>query len=497
MPGGSSATEEPARSGPPPSLLGVTGGTGQDDQATDPTTGSWSVSPATATVAEGARRREKYSLLVRIFTARGRRSLEPHAWVEDLLKDFFQSILGINLSVILLSPTECLIFCGNRAQGQGMSWDESLQYAHQLTGIHPWTGYMIEVVAYQRTLKEARHEMQVAREFTHERTKQRITHLNALAMAPAAKARSATPQGSPRGRGMMRWADRYFVQQQLGDMNLEESAFAQCPTLLGAQPESPRREQFDSAREDGKEDGKAASALDAELDASTGKETDASGCPAWSPSAERRCRRNRAMRRERTHARREFRRPKNRRLSFPLFRETTKEDAISYWDWRSEIEDALEHGHDAAKVKEAMFASLEGMARDNAKMIDENGDLHVTRILDGLDSLYGVSMTFQSLNAALCSLQQRQMESARAYYNRMAQITVILRERHGNRYRPGELARMSKDCFYVGLLPENRPMVVHLKDQPHTTPLDLLKALLEQEENDTLMRTQVPTVHVI
>ena len=496
MPGGSSATEEPARSGPPPSLLGATGGAegsaGQDDQATDPTTGSRSVSPATATVAEGARRREKYSLLVRIFTARGRRSLESHAWVEDLLKDFFQSILGINLSVILLSPTECLIFCGNRAQGQGMSWDESLQYAHQLTGIHPWTGYMIEVVAYQRTLKEARHEMQVAREFTHERTKQRITHLNALAMAPAAKARSATPQGSPRGRGMTRRADRYFVQQQLGDMNLEESAFAQRPTLLGAQPESPGREQFDSAREDVEEDGEAASALDAELDASTGEETDTSGRPARSPSAERRRRRNRAMRRERTRARREFRRPKNRRLSFPLFRETTKEDAISYRDWRSEIEDALEHGHDAAKVKEAMFASLEGMARDNAKMIDENGDLHVTRILDGLDSLYGVSMTFQSLNAALCGLQQRQMESARAYYNRMAQITVILRERHGNRYRPGELARMSKDCFYAGLLPENRPMVVHLKDQPHTTPLDLLKALLEQEENDTLTRTRYP-----
>ena len=175
-----------------------------------------------------------------------------------------------------------------------------------------------------------------------------------------------------------------------------------------------------------------------------------------------------------------------------MFWETTKEDAISYRNWHSEIDDALEHGHDAAKVKEAMFASLEGMAQDNAKMIDENGDLLVTRILDGLDSLYGVSMTFQSLNAALCSLQQRQMESARAYYNCMVQITVILRDRHSNRYRPGELARMSKDCFYVGLLPENRPMVVHLKDQPHTTPLDLLKALLEQEENDTLTRTRYP-----
>ena len=86
---------------------------------------------------------------------------------------------------------------------------------------------MIEVVAYQWTLKEARHKMQVAREFTHERTKQRITHLNALAMAPAVKARSATPQGLPQGQGMTRRADRYFVQQQLGEMNLEEFTFAQ------------------------------------------------------------------------------------------------------------------------------------------------------------------------------------------------------------------------------------------------------------------------------
>ena len=106
MPGGSSAMkEEPARSGLPPLLLGATGGASQDDQATNPITGSWSVSPAPTTIAEGARRWEKYSLLVRIFTAQGRRSLEPHAWVKDLLKDFFQPILGINLTVILLSPT--------------------------------------------------------------------------------------------------------------------------------------------------------------------------------------------------------------------------------------------------------------------------------------------------------------------------------------------------------------------------------------------------------
>ena len=86
-------------------------------------------------------------------------------------------------------------------------------------------------------------------------------------------------------------------------MNLEESAFAQCPTLLGTQPESPEREQFDSTWEDAKEeDGKATSALDAELNASTGEETDASGHPARMSSAERHCRRNCAMRRECTRA---------------------------------------------------------------------------------------------------------------------------------------------------------------------------------------------------
>ena len=144
--------------------------------------------------------------------------------------------------------------------------------------------------------------MQVVREFTHERTKQRITHLNALAMVPAAKARSATPQGLPRGRDMMRRADQYFIQQQLGEMNLEESAFAQRPTLLGTQPQSPKREQFDSAWEDAEEDSEAATTFDAELDASTGEETDTSGHPAQTPSAERHHRRNRVMRRERTHA---------------------------------------------------------------------------------------------------------------------------------------------------------------------------------------------------
>ena len=102
---------------------------------------------------------------------------------------------------------------------------------------------------------------------------------------------------------MTRQADRHFIQQQLGEMNLEESTFAQHPTLLGAQPESPECEQFDSTWEDTEEaDGKATSTLDAELDTSTGEEMDTYGCLAQMSSAERHHLRNRAMHRERTRA---------------------------------------------------------------------------------------------------------------------------------------------------------------------------------------------------
>ena len=93
---------------------------------------------------------------------------------------------------------------------------------------------MIKVVALQRTLKEACHEMQVAREFTHERTKQRIAHLNALAAASTMRVQPAMPQRSPRGCSMTRQANQFFVQQQLREMNFDEPALAHCPALLGA-----------------------------------------------------------------------------------------------------------------------------------------------------------------------------------------------------------------------------------------------------------------------
>ena len=125
-----------------------------------------------------------------------------------------------------------------------------------------------------------------------------------------------------------------------------------------------------------------------------------------------------------------------------------------------------------------MFEALEDMPKQHAYAIDFEADKMATpnEILENMDELYGVKMTFQALSVALCGLQQRPTESCRDYYDRMVQITVLLCERHSNRFRPGELTRMTKEYFYLGLRPEHRPIVAHLKDRPNASCMSLLIA---------------------
>ena len=92
------------------------------------------------------------------------------------------------------------------------------------------------------------------------------------------------------------------------------------------------------------------------------------------------------------------------------------------------MEAALAKGYEPKRVKVAMFEAIEGMAKDHAANIDQYGVLTAWEILEGMDRLYGVSMTFQLLNAALCGLQQSTMETCQDYYDRFTQITVLLWE---------------------------------------------------------------------
>ena len=107
-----------------------------------------------ALTTEGACRQEQYCILVRIETARDKKPLQAHAWGEALLKDFFQATIGVLYAIMIISPTECMLFALGHSKDLGMSYEDSKAHCQSLNGIHPWVGSAVEVTALQRMVKE-------------------------------------------------------------------------------------------------------------------------------------------------------------------------------------------------------------------------------------------------------------------------------------------------------------------------------------------------------
>ena len=74
----------------------------------------------------------------------------------------------------------------------------------------------------------------------------------------------------------------------------------------------------------------------------------------------------------------------------------------------------------------------------------------------------------------------------------MVDISVALKEYHGEQFQPRELARMKKQCFFVGLWENYKYLVSHLKDQDDVDPVLMLKEIWECNESRYLVNTSHP-----
>ena len=174
---------------------------------------------------------------------------------------------------------------------------------------------------------------------------------------------------------------------------------------------------------------------------------------------------------------------KSGKVVLPLFRESGKEGALKYDDWRADVDEYLRKGYSNEQVKSAMFLSLEGQPRKNFQDCDEDGDLTPAEILVKMDGVYNASVAFWDLSARLCALKQGTHENIKTYYERMVDIAGKLREHHAERFRLGELKSMKKECFFAGLWDNNKYLVAHMRDRDRTGPAEMLKEIQEHEEN--------------
>ena len=165
-----------------------------------------------------------------------------------------------------------------------------------------------------------------------------------------------------------------------------------------------------------------------------------------------------------------------------MFRDSQKEGALEYADWRAEVEEYIKKGYEDNKIKDAMLFSLEGKARQNFWHCDKHGNLTPAEILKRMDMSYNASVDFRDLNAQLCGLKQGPFEPPKDYYDRMVDIGVALRKYHQDQFQPGELSRIKKECFFAGLRDQSKYLVSHMKDKKEYGPVDMLKELRENDE---------------
>ena len=178
MPGGSSTVlGDTSKMESPLPLLGAAGQAGGMDQQDGVKDEQHSTMHSANHTAEGACKWEQYCILVRIKTARDNKPLKAHAWGEALLKDFFQATIGVPYAIIIISPIECMLFAPGRSKELGMSYEDSRTHCQRLNGMYPWVGSVVEVTNLQRMVKEGQYDVARAKQYTHDRTKEKLAKM--------------------------------------------------------------------------------------------------------------------------------------------------------------------------------------------------------------------------------------------------------------------------------------------------------------------------------
>ena len=138
----------------PSSLLGATGHAGSADL--DELSGLKEETPlamhSAISVSEGAHQWEQYCVMVQVVTAQDHKPLQSYEWNEGQLNDFLKATIGFPHSVVIMSPTECVIIAPDCSRNLGMSFDDSIWFCHTLSCVHTWVGASVQITTLQQTL---------------------------------------------------------------------------------------------------------------------------------------------------------------------------------------------------------------------------------------------------------------------------------------------------------------------------------------------------------
>ena len=487
---------------------------GMDDAATADLPREWAGGPVGSPTSPGENpRRESCCLYIQVLrdsdvVLEQDCKVPDYCWNAGICKDICKArtrVLPGTFSVDLLSDTEFLVYKLPKT-GRGMSETESALFADFIGGSYLWAGVPADVFVTPRTIQQARRDKAKTREYHRRITVERLAAAQARLRdldLTARKQKELRENLVGRGRGMIQRVDKYLAQQHGKEPPWASGPVSAPPVLPDrtATPDDylsarePLEFEYDSEEtdpgepEDDPEEDDASISSDSTYksnrhDTDRTRRTNISNCNHRHNQRKRKEHRFRHP----TNAKKEEDRRKGK-VVLSLFRDSPKEGALTYTDWRWEVEEYLQKGYDDNRVKDAMLSSVEGQAYVNFRSCDEGRNRTPAQILREMDSIYNVSVTFQDLNAQICSLKQGMNEPIKSYYEWMADISVKLEQYHGDHFGPSELSLMKKDCFYARLKEHNKYLVSHMKDHDQYGPAQMLKEIREQEDSRYLANT--------
>ena len=267
-----------------------------------------------------------------------------------------------------------------------------------------WCGVPVTLVARHRTKKEAKYDLDATFAYQHTRAQERI----ALSKFWKDSKRSViTPkEPQPRGRGMAHRADKYFAKRLAGGPVQEWPALHASAGSPDGYHSAREPLDFDNETEVELQDGESE---EEPMVKSNNSDTSSVRSGRASLRSQRSTTENRDRKRTRgrlramdslwsTNARKGIKGQtpdgKKSKVVLSMFRDSQKEGALEYADWRAEVEEYIKKGYEDSKIKDAMLFSLEGKARRNFRHCDEHGDLTPAEILKHMDMSYNASVDF-------------------------------------------------------------------------------------------------------
>ena len=290
------------------------------------------------------------------------RKVPEYCWNAGISKDICEARTGVvpgTFSVDLLSDTEFLVYRVPKTT-RGMSDREARCYADSIMGSYLWAGSPATVFVTRRTTQEARRDKIKTREYRRKitmrwlaATQARLKDLEMVTRKHQERAANLVA----RGRGMIRRADKYLAQRYGKEPERIQGTVPVLPAFPDrpATPDDyhsawePSESEYDTEETDPEEDRDDVEGDDD--DASVGSDTTSKSSGQntdrtnRTTTANRTQRRNQRKRKESrgqspTNARKEDERRKGK-VVLSLFQDSPKEGALTYTDWRREVEEYI------------------------------------------------------------------------------------------------------------------------------------------------------------